>query len=420
MKVLILNQAFYPNVVSTAQHASDLAGALAAAGHDVTVIASRRAYDEPTRLFPLAESWRGVCILRVRSTGFGKQARWRRALDFTTFLAACALRLAALARHDAVIAMTSPPLISFLAAWFVRLKGGRLVSWIMDLNPDEAIAAGWLDPRSLTARVLSRALRFSLASSDTIVVLDRFMRERIASKGISESRVCVLPPWTHDSTVSYDRDGRERFRAAHGLTKKFVVMYSGNHSPCHPLDTLLAAARHLACRPDIVFCFVGGGSEFHKVREYSTRHAPGNIVCLPYQPFGTLSASLSAADLHLVVMGDPFVGILHPCKIYNVLSLGIPFLYIGPQPSHITEAIPAESRSRFAFFVRHGDVEGVIAHILSAAAANAGRSAALQAAAKRFSEHAIVPSLISVIEAAGSGAQPAAVLAANSLETHAR
>ena len=47
MKILILNQAFYPDVVSTAQHAADLAVKLVEQGHEVTVIASRHGYDDP-------------------------------------------------------------------------------------------------------------------------------------------------------------------------------------------------------------------------------------------------------------------------------------------------------------------------------------------------------------------------------------
>ena len=42
MKILLLNQCFYPDVVSTAQHLSDLAFDLSSQGHRVTVIASRR------------------------------------------------------------------------------------------------------------------------------------------------------------------------------------------------------------------------------------------------------------------------------------------------------------------------------------------------------------------------------------------
>ena len=207
MKVLILNQAFYPDVVSVAQHAADLAAALVDGGHEVSVVASRRAYDSPSQTFPQSDVWRGVRVFRVRSTGFGKGAHWRRALDILSFYLFCTMRLALLPRFDVVVAMTVPPLISFVAAVYVRIKGGSLISWVMDLNPDEAIAAGALREGSLLARGLSRALQFSLSSSAAVVVLDRFMRDRVAAKGIPHKRIFVLPPWAHDSVVRYDEDG---------------------------------------------------------------------------------------------------------------------------------------------------------------------------------------------------------------------
>src|SRR5262249_9204014 len=150
-----------------------------------------------------------------------------------------------------------------------------------------------------------------------VVVLDRFMREKVRAKGVPAEKIAVIPPWSHDKSIGYDKLGRNLFRAEHGLASKFVVMYSGNHSPCHPLDTVLEAARQLASDSAIPFCFVGGGSEMAKVKEFAGRHSLDNVVCLPYQPLEHLSASLSAADLHLVVMGDAFVGLVHPCKIYN-------------------------------------------------------------------------------------------------------
>ena len=52
----------------------------------------------------------------------------------------------------------------------------------MDFNPDEAIAAGWLRPGSLAARVLERLSRFSLRRATTIIALDTFMRDRIAGQ----------------------------------------------------------------------------------------------------------------------------------------------------------------------------------------------------------------------------------------------
>lgn len=359
MKILILNQAFYPDVVATAQYAADLATALVEDGHEVTVVASRRGYADPTVRFPRAETWRGVRILRCSNSGFGKDARWKRAANFATFIASCALRVAMLPRFDAVITLTSPPLISALAAVLAVASGARLVYWVMDLNPDEAVASGWLREGSGVTRLLNVLLGFSLRKSDRVVVLDRFMATRLALRGVPASKLAVVPLWSHDDRVAYDAKGAAEFRRQHGLDGKFVVMYSGNHSPCHPLSTLLDAMRQLRQRKDIAFCFIGGGSEFARVQDFARELALENVRCIPYQPIEQLGASLSAADLHVVVMGDPFVGIVHPSKVYNIRRIGLPFLYIGPPASPVAELVPACS-------FQHGDAQGVANFIAGA------------------------------------------------------
>src|SRR5262249_21782985 len=154
-------------------------------------------------------------------------------------------------------------------------------------------------------------------------------------------RISIIPPWPREDVVHYSAERRERFRAAHGLAGKFVVMYSGNHSPCHPLTTLLEAAARLKERADIAFLFVGGGRQPAGARRCRDRPAVAPIVPLRSQPLDSWSAPLSAADLHVVVMGDPFVGIIRPCKVYNIRALGIPSLYMGPAASHVAELDPA-------------------------------------------------------------------------------
>ena len=397
MKVLILNQAFYPDVVSSAQHAADLAASLVEAGHEVTVLADSRGYDDRKQRFPAVESWRGVRIRRAPSTGFGKAARWRRAADFSSFMLSCTLRLVFLPRFDVVIAMTSPPLISFLAAVAIPLKARKLLFWSMDLNPDEAIAAGWLRPQSITARLLDHLMLYSMKRAERIVALDRFMRDRIRAKGIAGDEIAIVPPWAQDDRVRFDADARQRFRNRHGLSDKFVVMYSGNHSPCHPLDTLLAAAERLADHPEIVFLFVGGGSEFRKPLALEQRGV-ANIRCLPYQPQEELAGSLSAADLHVVIMGGAFVGIVHPCKVYNILAVGAPFLYIGPQESHITDLIAGFQDSGSVLVAGHGEVESVIHGILEAAQRPSADRSCSRELASEFSRQVLVPQVIRAVE----------------------
>jgi glycosyltransferase involved in cell wall biosynthesis len=404
MRILILNEYFYPDVASTAQHSADLARALAHEGHEVTVVTGQRAYDPPCRPLPRYETWEGVRIFRVSSLGLGKTARWQRAAHFASFLVACAWRLLWLAPYDAVVAMTTPPLVSFLAVLFTRLKGGRAYAWVMDLNPDEAVAAGWLARGGLAHRFLERLLRYSLHQAERVVVLDRFMRDRVLAKGVLADAVAVLPPWSHDGVVQYDPQGRSEFRRRHGLEGKFIVMYSGNHSPCHPLDTLLEAAETLQGKSTagtpIVFCFVGGGSELGKVKEFVRRRNLANVVWLPYQPVQNLRASLSAADLHVVVMGDPFVGIVHPCKIYNILRLGVPFLYIGPPESHVTEMLPPGAAGNWAHLFRHGNAQSVATCIEQCARAGVGRREEEVCLAREFSSDKLVPRLVAMLEKA--------------------
>jgi len=403
MRILVLNQTFYPDVVSSGQHLADLASDLAARGHEVTVVTSRRAYDNPEKAFAKSETWQGVRILRVFATGFGKRSKWRRAADFASFLGSCCWRLLWLPKPDLVVAMTSPPLISWLGAWYARLRGSRFCYWIMDLNPDEALAAGWLSAGSLAAKGLESLSRFSLRRATKTVVLDHFMEERILAKDIEKNKIEVIPPWSHDANVRYDAEGRSDFRKRHGLDDKFVIMYSGNHSPCHPVDTILEAAKELAGRGDLAFLFVGGGSQFAKVKKFGLDNALSNVVCLPYQPMDQLAGSLSAADLHLVVMGNPFVGLIHPCKIYNILRIGSPVLYIGPQPSHVSEIL-AQLDGQLPFGqAGHGEVSRVVQIILQLKErALAGGPRKTLPLAAQFSKEHLLPRLAQVLESAAA------------------
>jgi glycosyltransferase involved in cell wall biosynthesis len=413
LKVLFLNQSFYPDVVSSAQHLADAALALVERGHAVTVLAGRRAQDDPETLFEPQQWWRGVRIIRLRSTGFGKENRWGRTVDSLTLLVLTLLRGTTLSKPDLVVALTSPPFIGLVGLCLARWYGARLVHWTMDLNPDEAIAAGWLSKDSLIAGALEQIARRTLCGAEHVIVLDRFMRGRVLAKGVRPERVAILPPWAHEPAVGFNPVGRQRFRRAHGLEGKFVVMYSGNHSPCHPLNTVIEAAEALADTPEIFFCFVGGGSEFRKIQHRfgprsatvaASRHRNSpQILCLPYQSLAQLSASLSAADLHLVIMGDPFVGVVHPCKIYNILAIGSPVIYIGPTPSPTLETLAGASAQIPWGTVSHGDVAGLIAQIQRIRQLAVDQTAAaLSARAGSFSPRTLVPRLIAQLESSVS------------------
>ncbi|MGK5094961.1 glycosyltransferase family 4 protein [Deltaproteobacteria bacterium TL4] len=362
-KVLLLNYAFYPDVIAVAQQLTDLGVDLVKAGCEVTAVVSRRAYDDRSQVYPLKEDYQGVHVQRIRSTFFGKKSFIARIVDTLSFNIYLFLKLVFGPRYDVIVCLTLPPLISIIGEWFCRIRGGKFVYWVMDLNPDEAIALGVLKKEALLTRFLEILSRSTFRSSDLIIALDEYMAKRIQEKGIEPEKIKVIPPWAHNDQIKPVPHAENPFRQQHGLENKFVVMYSGNHSVCHPLNTLLEAALKLQKDPDFIFMFVGGGVGVKKVAAFKATHHLSNIIQLPYQPLEQLSYSLSAADLHVVVMGNEYVGIVHPCKIYGVLCTERPVLFIGPEESSIGNLVHDE---QIGYQVAHGEVQKCVATLLQA------------------------------------------------------
>lgn len=358
MKILLLNQAFYPDTVATAQHLTDLAVHLRAGGWEVTVVADSREYNRRARRYPLSETWQGIRILRVPSTGLGKRRAWHRAIDGVTFLLGLAARLVQVGRQDVVIALTSPPMLGLFGVAFCRVKGGKFVQWLMDLHPHAAVASGYLKPRSPLARLLYWAFRTTMRRSDHVVALDRWMREEAVRSGASPERVSVVPPWPLlREKPAAPAPAPSPFRERHGLQHRFLVCYSGNHSVVHPLDTLLDAAVKLREDRDVVFLFIGSGARVADVRRYVDRYGLTNVVQLENQPREALGETLAAADVHVVVMGENLTGFVHPSKIYGVLATGKPYVFIGPERSHVGDLL---SQCPYGYHVRHGESDKLV------------------------------------------------------------
>jgi len=151
---------------------------------------------------------------------------------------------------------------------------------------------------------------------------------------------------------------------------------------------------------DISFCFVGGGSEQRRVKTFAQENKLPNVLCLPYQPLDQLAGVLSAADLHLVVMGDPFVGLVHPCKAYNLLRVNAPILYMGPRPSHISKILDQLNGRLPVGWTPHGDPASAVKTILElkSAVAQVGRQN-FEPLGECFSKETLLPRLVAAIEA---------------------
>lgn len=362
-RLVILSQVYVPDPASVGQHLHDFAAEMARRGHEVIVYCSSRGYDDPDQRYPRRETRDGVQIRRYALPFFSKKSMPIRILGSAWAQAALFFDALFTRRTSCLFYSTSPPLIGATASVVAKLKrlftlglGKRVarVYWAMDLNPDQLVAMGKTREGSFTYRLLEITNRFVIRNADLIVALDRFMDGRLRLNGRRPNDVLIDPPWPHEKVQPPVPHGENPFRAQHGLAGKFVVMYSGNHSPANPLDTLLEATLRFKDDDGIRFMFVGGGGAKKQVVEHIEKHGLTNCISLPYQPLETLRYSLGAADVHVVSLGADMVGIIHPCKVYGSMAVGRPILFLGPSPSHVSDLLDAH---QIGWHVPHGDVD---------------------------------------------------------------
>lgn len=354
---LIISQVYVPDPASVGQHVADSAAEMARRGYRTIVYTSARGYDDPSRRYASREILDGVEVRRLPLSSFGKSSIAIRLLAQSIFVLQAIVRGLFTRGLCGVMVSTSPPFCGIAGVIISRLRRVPVKYWLMDLNPDQMVAMKLLPEQSPAVRVFEALNRAILSQATETVVLDRFMAERVERKlpGV-ERKLAVMPPWPHEDRLDNIRHADNPFRAAHIPAGRFAIMYSGNHSPANPLQTLLDAADRLQSDPRLlVLCIGGGGGK----KEVEDRIAAGvrNIASLPYQPLDQLRFSLSAADVHVVSIGDDVVGIVHPCKVYGAMAVSRPILLLGPSPSHISDLI---EQHRIGWQIGHGDVDGAV------------------------------------------------------------
>lgn len=376
---IMLTLSYPPEPGAEGQLFEDAAVRLAERGHCVTVYtgelegaskAERRS----------GESRHGmVHVVRLPWTRKPGTSLPARLLNQFIYLTQVFLRLFFKPRVAGIVLTSIPPTAGVMYLSLRAFRKFPTLYWVMDVNPDRAVALGVAGEGSLGVRLLDRVNARLFCGSKSVVVLDRFMRQRVLRKRYIQDHQCgkveIIPPWPLTAHLHTVPRPENTFLTAHHLQdKRCIFMYSGQHNTINPLDTLLEALKQFRKRDDLSFLFVGGGKSKPKVEEFIQSERSKNVRSLPWQPISTLSFSLSAADVHVVVMGDAMAGIVHPSKVYNAMAVGKPILYIGPLQSHLGELV---SLCQIGWVAGHGDPDKLAALIEEIAALSPEERAAI-------------------------------------------
>jgi glycosyltransferase involved in cell wall biosynthesis len=338
MRVLFINRFFYPDQSATARLVTDLAEELVSRGFGVTVVTSRMSYLDGNRIGPHDDCYRGVTVRRVWSTRFGRRFLLGRLADYATFYVSASWAVVRSGSLDCVVALSDPPLLSALAAILHRLKGGKTICWLQDVFPENAIRAGLLKEGWLS-RILIQFSHWSLRASDQIIVVGRCMERQLNSAGLPRHRITCIPNWADGECLTPVPAQENWFRKEYGLDERLIIMYSGNLGLVHDHHSLLRVIRALRSMPEVRFVFMGYGSGKERLEQWARREEITNLKFIEYQTRQHLRYSLSAGDIHLVSLRSDMEGLSVPSKVYGIMAVGRPVMFIGPEGSEVAAVI---------------------------------------------------------------------------------
>jgi colanic acid biosynthesis glycosyl transferase WcaI len=342
MRILVLNQFFWPDSSATSQLLTDLARQLSDEGHEVHVVCADGSY----ALTEIHNAPRAI-VHRVKAVPFVRR-KMGRMLSYASFYLMSALRSLTLPKPDLVLTLTTPPLLSLLGTLMKFLRGSRYFIWEMDVYPDVAVSLGYFKPDGAAERISGTVADFSRRHADGIIALGECMKDLLVARGIDPAKIWVADNWADGSSITpLPRPGNP---------EKLVLLYSGNLGLAHDLDTITGAMLNLRLDDTFQFLFVGSGGRRKELEEFCFIHDIHSVEFRPYVQRSDLSQSLSAGDIGLVTQRDSCCGSVVPSKIYGLLAAGRPILFVGPR-----QATPARIIRKFAcgWQIDCGDVEGL-------------------------------------------------------------
>ena len=323
---------FAPELTGIGKYSGEMATALVARGHHVTVVCAPPYYPQwslhdgySNRSYQRERLAPGLTVIRCPVWLPGRLSGLTRLLHLASFaLSSFPVMLALVLWRPLVVFVVAPALFSAPAGWLTaRLSGAKAWLHVQDLEMDAAFELGMLKGRFLRG-AMKTAERFLLRGFDVVSTISKRMLRQLASKGVRMDRTELLPNWV-DLQLVHPTDRSQPLRDNLGISADHCVcLFSGSINRKQGLGVLIEAARKLTSSPQIVLIICGHG-ELRPLLEAQANDLP-NIRFMDLRPADQLNALLNMADIHLLPQLRGAADLVMPSKLTGMLASGRPII----------------------------------------------------------------------------------------------
>lgn len=334
MKVVLVSEFFYPYKTSTQKILTELAEDFVEYGLEVDVLTTKNAYREEKQDLRKYEIYRGINIKRVFSTEGNRDSKIGRLLNYITFTTSVFFNLLFKKNYDKILFVSNPPLVPFIGYLIKKLRGKNYIYLVHDIYPDVAEKLGVIKKGSIISKVMNYMNKKIYTNAERIIALGKDMKRVIADKGVDEEKIEIVTNWA-DSRVNYEKEVDKNFYKKYRLENKFNILYTGNISKVHAIDTIVEVAKILKNEEDIMFTFVGDGNRKQDLIKLKDKEDLRNIQLENYMFGEEYNNLLNCANLFITTLQQGIEGLGVPSKTYTYMSVAKPLIAIMSENSEI-------------------------------------------------------------------------------------
>lgn len=330
MNVLLVTDAYPPEVRSSSLLMKELAQELVKLGHNTTVVTTQPRYNiaknEGKCVFQEYADEQGIKVIRLRTLPNHKVNYVIRGISEITLPYIFIQKVKKYVNIVDVVIVYSPPLaLGIVGYWCKKAFGAKFVLNVQDIFPQHAI-----DIEILKSRVLIKF--FELVENRLYKIADKIVthsagntRFLVEKKNVSIDKVVTLYNWI-DIERFHCCNGNNYYRSEYELKNKFIILFAGIVGPQQNLELIIEVARRTVDLKDIVFLIVGDGSAKPKIEKLVYEYELPNVVLKPFISHDDYPHLVNESDVGLVCLSSKMKTPVVPGKILGYMASSIPVL----------------------------------------------------------------------------------------------
>ncbi len=204
---------------------------------------------------------------------------------------------------------------------------------IWDVFPDAFKITGMKESHPVY-RIWKNLNKKSFKKSYKLFTIGENMSEAL-SQYVDKDKILIQPIWSIFQENNKVNKHENPFIQKNNLQGKFVIQYSGNIGLSHNVEHLVELAELMRNDEGIIFQIIGRGPRVPFLKKMVSEKQLPNCHFLPFQTDDMFPFSLSAADIGVVILDEKTSKGSVPSKSYNLMSYGIPSLYLASNDSEL-------------------------------------------------------------------------------------